>query len=74
MKFLHFSLPTLVSFNLSYDEIIEFAENLDLILGDLIYFVEDTSGNQIHVNIQGLDKFIIELEAKPENEAALMLS
>ena len=45
MKFLRFSLPTLVSFNLSYNKIIEFVENLDLILGDLTHFVKDASGN-----------------------------
>jgi hypothetical protein len=45
IKFSCFSLPTLVSFNLSYNEIIKFIENLGLILGDLIYFIKDTSGN-----------------------------
>ena len=74
MKFLHFSLPTLVSFNLSYDEIIEFIENLDLILGNLTHSVKNTSRNQIYTNIQELNKFIIKLKAKPENEAALILS
>ena len=51
MKILYFSLPTLVSFNLSYDKIIEFVENLDFILSDLTYSVEDISGNQIYANI-----------------------
>ena len=45
MKFSCFSLPTLVYLNLSYNEIIEFTENLDFILGDLIYSVKDASGN-----------------------------
>ena len=74
MKFSRFSLPTLVYLNLSYNEIIEFAENLDLTPGDLTYSVKDASGNQIHANTQELDEFIIKLKAKPENEAAPMLS
>jgi hypothetical protein len=51
IKFLRFSLPTLVSLNLSYNKIIEFAENLDLILGDLTYSIKDAFKNQIYVNI-----------------------
>ena len=43
IKILHFSLPTLVSLNLSYNKIIEFIENLDLILGDLTYSIKDAS-------------------------------
>ena len=73
MKFLYFSLPILVSFNLSYDEIIEFAKNLDLTLSDLTYSVKDAFGNQIHAKIQRLDEFIIEFKAKPENKAAPIL-
>ena len=41
IKILRFSLPNLVSLNLSYNKIIEFIENLDLTLGDLTYFVKD---------------------------------
>ena len=51
IKILHFSLPTLVSLNLSYNKIIEFIENLDLILGDLTYSIKDASRNQIYTNI-----------------------
>jgi len=50
IKISRFSLPTLVSLNLSYDEIIEFAENLDLTLGNLTYSVKDASKNQIYVD------------------------
>ena len=45
MKFSRFFLPTLVYFNLSYNEIIEFTENLDFILGDLTYSIEDAFRN-----------------------------
>ena len=45
MKISRFSLPTLVSFNLSYNKIIEFTENLDLTLSNLTYSIEDAFGN-----------------------------
>ena len=51
IKISHFSLPTLVSLNLSYNKIIEFIENLDLILGDLTYSIKDALRNQIYANI-----------------------
>ena len=51
IKILHFSLPTLVSLNLSYNEIIELVENLDLTLGNLTYSIKDASRNQIYANI-----------------------
>jgi hypothetical protein len=41
----YFSLSTLVSLNLNYDEIIEFIKNLNLILGDLTHFIKDTFRN-----------------------------
>jgi len=43
VKFSRFSLPTLVSLNLSYNKIIEFTENLDLTLGNLTYSIKDAS-------------------------------
>jgi len=51
IKIPRFSLPTLVSFNLSYNKIIKFIGNLDLILSDLIYFIKDVFKNQIYINI-----------------------
>jgi len=45
IKISRFSLPTLVSFNLNYNKIIEFTENLDLILSDLTYSVKDAFRN-----------------------------
>ena len=51
IKIPRFSLPTLVSFNLSYNKIIKFIGNLDLILSDLIYFIKDAFKNQIYINI-----------------------